>query len=62
MKKIPVESGKGLKGNVNYIRYICFLNWVSQRFIILLFIFLCIFKILYNLKVYTCGRFEEKFN
>lgn len=46
MKKIFVEKGKGTWG-----------------FIILLLLFIpsCIFKILHNLKVYTHGRYEERF-
>lgn len=45
MKKIFVEKGKGTQGFI----------------ILLLFIPSCIFKILHNLKVYTHGRYEERF-
>lgn len=63
MKNLFVESGKDTQGNVTIFVIFDFLNWVLhiQGLIILLFILLCIFKILHNLKVYTCGRFEERF-
>lgn len=63
MKNLFVESGKDTQGNVTIFGIFDFLNWVLhiQGLIILLFILLCIFKILHNLKVYTCGRFEERF-
>lgn len=61
-EKISVESGKGVQGNVAIFVIFDFLNWVAQRFIILLFILLFIFKVLHNLKVYTCEKFEESFN
>lgn len=58
-----MESGKGTQGNVTIFVIFDFLNRVLhiQGLIILSFILLCIFKILYNLKVYTCERFEERF-
>lgn len=64
MKNLFVESGKGTQGNVTIFVIFDFLNWVLyiRGLIILLFILLlCIFKILHNLKVYTCGRFKERF-
>lgn len=55
MKNLFVESGKGTQENVTIFVIFDFLNWVLhiQGLIILLFILLCIFKILHNLKVYT---------
>lgn len=47
MKKIFVEKGKGKQGFIILL--------------LLLFIPSCIFKILHNLKVYTHGRYEERF-
>lgn len=44
MKKIFVESRKGIQGNVAIFVIFDFLNWISQRSIILLSIFLLYLK------------------